>query len=75
MDQAIVLIALGVMFLGGLAADHLGRMTRLPRVTVLLIFGLLVGQSGFGLLPETSIRLVRAHLGRRTDHGGVFAWR
>lgn len=52
MDQAIVLIALGVMFLGGLAADHLGRMTRLPRVTVLLIFGLLVGQSGFGLLPE-----------------------
>ena len=52
MDQAVLLIALGVLFLGGLAADRIGRMTRLPRVTVLLLLGLLVGQSGFGLLPE-----------------------
>lgn len=52
MEQAILLIVLGVLFLGGLAADHIGRITRLPRVTILLLLGLLVGQSGFGLLPE-----------------------
>ena len=52
MDQAVLLIAFGVLFLGGLAADHIGRITRLPRVTILLLFGLGVGQSGFGLLPE-----------------------
>ena len=51
MDQAIVLVTLGVLFLGALGADHLGHMTRLPRVTMLLLLGLLVGQSGFGLLP------------------------
>lgn len=52
MDNAILLIALGVLFLGGLAADHVGRVTRLPRVTILLLLGLFVGQSGFGLLPQ-----------------------
>ncbi|PWJ16950.1 cation:proton antiporter [Jannaschia seohaensis] len=52
MDQAVLLIALGVLFLGGLAADYIGRTTRLPRVTILLLLGLLVGQSGLGLLPE-----------------------
>ncbi|MXQ09239.1 cation:proton antiporter [Alphaproteobacteria bacterium GH1-50] len=54
MDQAIVLVTLGVLFLGGLAADHIGHLTRLPRVTMLLLLGLLVGQSGLGLLPEQS---------------------
>ncbi|PRY81910.1 cation:proton antiporter [Marivita geojedonensis] len=54
MDQALVLITLGVLFLGGLAADHVGRVTRLPRVTLLLLLGLLLGQSGFGLLPDQS---------------------
>jgi len=52
MDQAILLIALGVLFLGGLATERIGRVTRLPRVTILLLFGLVVGQSGFGLLPD-----------------------
>ena len=46
--------ALGVLFLAGLVADQLGHATRLPRVTMLLLLGLLVGQSGFDLLPETS---------------------
>lgn len=54
MDQAMVLVTLGVLFLGGLAADYVGRMTRLPRVTMLLLLGLVVGQSGLGLLPEQS---------------------
>lgn len=54
MDQASLFIVLSVLFLGGLAADHIGRITRLPRVTILLVFGLLMGQSGFSLLPEAA---------------------
>lgn len=50
MEQATALITLGVLFLAGLAADHVGHLTRLPRVTMLLLLGLLVGQSGLGLL-------------------------
>ncbi len=52
-DLAVPLIVLGVLFFSGLAADRIGRRLRLPRVTLLLGFGLLVGQPGFGLLPET----------------------
>ena len=59
MDQAFVLITLGVLFLGGLAADHVGRVTRLPRVTLRLLLGLLLGQSGFGLLPD---QVVNGHV-------------
>lgn len=51
MDHEYLLITLGVLFLGGLAADQIGRMTRLPRVTMLLLLGLAVGQSGLDLLP------------------------
>jgi Kef-type K+ transport system membrane component KefB len=35
----------------GLVADTLGRRTRLPRVTLLLLIGIAVGPSGFGLIP------------------------
>lgn len=54
MDQALLLITLGVLFLGGLVADQVGHLTRLPRVTMLLLLGLLVGQSGLGILPEAA---------------------
>lgn len=40
-----ILVTLGVLFLVGLAADALGRRTRL------LVCGLAVGQSGFDLIP------------------------
>ncbi len=52
MDQALLLVTLGVLFLGALAADHLGRLTRLPRVTLLLLLGLVAGESVLGLLPH-----------------------
>ncbi|MFQ6546387.1 cation:proton antiporter [Aestuariibius sp. 2305UL40-4] len=52
MDIAPLLITLGVLFLAGLAADEAGRITRLPRVTMLLILGLLAGEAGLGLVPE-----------------------
>ena len=51
---AIALLTLGVIFLAGLAADVLGRRTRLPRVTLLLLLGVCVGPLGFDLFPESS---------------------
>lgn len=45
------LLTLSALFLAGLAADTLGRRTRLPRVTLLLSAGLLAGNAGFDLLP------------------------
>ncbi|SNS47805.1 cation:proton antiporter [Jannaschia aquimarina] len=52
MDLALTFTAFGVLFLAGLAADQLGRLTRLPRVTMLLILGLLAGEAGFDLIPD-----------------------
>ncbi len=50
-DVAINLVTLGGILLAGLAVEMLGARTKLPRVTLLLLLGLLVGSSGFGLLP------------------------
>lgn len=44
--------ALGLIFLLGLATDFLGSRTRLPRITLLIIFGIVIGEHGFALLPE-----------------------
>ena len=52
MELAFFLICLGGLFLLGLAADTVGRLTRLPRVTMLLLLGLLFGNAGLGLIPE-----------------------
>ncbi|MCI5094887.1 MAG: cation:proton antiporter [Rhodobacteraceae bacterium] len=49
--EALTLIALGLLFLAGLAADQIGKRTRLPRVTLLLGCGVLAGRSGFDLIP------------------------
>ena len=49
-----VYITLGLLLLLGLATDLLGRRTSLPRVTLLLLFGFLLGQSGFDVLPASS---------------------
>ena len=51
-ELAKILITLGSLFLLGLVTDELGRRTPLPRVTLLLIFGVLIGPSAFDLLPE-----------------------
>lgn len=52
-QHAITLIILGLLFFVGLLADTLGRRLRLPRVTILLAIGLLIGRAGFDLLPDT----------------------
>lgn len=53
MDSAALFVTLGVLFLAGLVADQVGRVTRLPRVTMLLLLGLMAGHSGFDLIPDT----------------------
>lgn len=50
MIDPYALLTLGVLFCAGLAADQLGRRTRIPRVTLLLICGLAAG--AMGLLPD-----------------------
>lgn len=47
----LTLLTLGILFLVGLAADEIGRRTRLPRVTLLLLAGVVAGRSGLDLVP------------------------
>jgi Kef-type K+ transport system membrane component KefB len=51
MDMHFALLALGGLLLVGLAADEIGRRTHLPRVTLLILFGVAAGPSGFDFLP------------------------
>jgi Kef-type K+ transport system membrane component KefB len=51
MDLPVLLLALGALLIVGLATDEIGRRTRLPRVTLLILFGLAVGPAGLDLLP------------------------
>ena len=52
-DNAVFLITIGALLLSGLAADYIGRRTVLPRVTVLLLFGMLLGRQGLDLIPAS----------------------
>lgn len=52
MELALLFVTLGALFLAGLVADQLGRATRLPRVTMLLLLGLLAGNAGLDLVPR-----------------------
>ena len=51
-ETAEVLLAIGGMMLLGMMTDMLGRKTFLPRVTLLLLFGMLIGPNLLNLLPE-----------------------
>lgn len=51
MEHSIILITLGVLLLTGLALDTLGQRTRVPRVTLLVLFGILIGPSVLNLIP------------------------
>ncbi|MHA7815040.1 MAG: cation:proton antiporter [Pseudohaliea sp.] len=46
-----LLLTLGGVFLLGLVTSTIGRRTFLPRVTLLLLFGVLIGDAGLGLIP------------------------
>lgn len=49
--SAQILITLGALLLLGFLTDGIGRRTFLPRVTLLLIFGIAIGPAGLDLLP------------------------
>lgn len=52
-DLTLMLLLLGVIFLVGLAAEWLGRLTPLPRVTLLIIAGVILGPSLLGWLEPS----------------------
>ena len=51
--NAEFLLAIGAFLLLGLAADALGRRTIVPRVTVILCCGVLIGDEVLNLVPES----------------------
>ncbi|MEZ5750955.1 MAG: cation:proton antiporter [Paracoccaceae bacterium] len=55
MTQAEALIVIGAVLLAGLAADMVGRATRLPRVTLLMVIGIAVGRPGLDLVSDAAI--------------------
>lgn len=52
MNWSAAIISVGGLFLTGLVLDEIGRRTRLPRVTLLILFGVLIGPAGLDLLPH-----------------------
>jgi len=50
-DLHLTLLTLGSLLLLGLVTDAIGRGTRLPRVTLLVLFGAAIGPPGLDLLP------------------------
>jgi len=82
-DHATILISLGALLLLGMATDGIGQLTRLPRVTLLLLFGFLIGPGMLDLLPEHSegwfelitgiaLSMVGFLLGGKLSRSGIF---
>jgi Kef-type K+ transport system membrane component KefB len=46
------LLTIGGILLLGLFTSYIGRRTWLPRVTLLLLFGVVIGQSGLNIIPQ-----------------------
>lgn len=55
-ETAAILIALGSLLVLGIATDYLGKHTFLPRVTLLLLFGVLVGPGILDIIPEVILQ-------------------
>ena len=53
-DSAAILMPLGAVLLASLGLEALGRRTRLPRVTLLILFGFIAGPQALGLIPAHS---------------------
>ena len=49
---ARALLVIGSLLFLSLGADYLRQRVPIPRVTILLLFGLLIGPTGFDLLPD-----------------------
>lgn len=51
-EHALFLSTIGAFLLLGLAADALGRRTVFPRVTLILLCGIVIGDQGLDFIPE-----------------------
>lgn len=51
-EHSRTLVLLGSLFLAAMSIEVLGARTRLPRVTLLILFGCGIGPSGLDLLPD-----------------------
>ncbi|MDW4551178.1 cation:proton antiporter [Defluviimonas sp. D31] len=56
MTGAATLIAIGVLFLAGIAVDAFGRRAHVPRVTLLVLLGVVAGPPVLDLLPPALAR-------------------
>jgi Kef-type K+ transport system membrane component KefB len=54
MPSPITLTTLGLLLLGGVAIDYVGRHSFIPRVSALIMFGALAGPSCLDILPGMS---------------------
>lgn len=50
-SPGVVLVTIGALLLLGYVAEAIGRRTPAPRVTIMVLFGVAIGPSGFDLLP------------------------
>ncbi len=53
-DIGITLLTIGGLLVLGLVTDVLGKHTQLPRVTFLIVLGILIGPAVFDVLPDIS---------------------
>ena len=67
------LIALGGILRLGLVTDSLGRRTHLPRVTLLLIFGVIIGEDLLDIIPSVFSDRFEIIADMSAAHGGIFA--
>jgi len=52
-DTAEFLLAIGGILLLGMSCDFIGKKSSLPRVTLLLLFGVLIGQQVLDFIPQS----------------------
>ncbi len=50
-DEGLILAAIGILFLGGLALDAFGRIVHVPRVTLVMLLGAFLGPPVLDILP------------------------
>lgn len=53
MDYGATLLAIGGLLLAALALDYVGRRTGIPRVSLLVAVGIVIGPAALDLVPET----------------------
>jgi Kef-type K+ transport system membrane component KefB len=84
MTPEIVMLAVGLLFLAGLALDAVGHLVHVPRVTLLILLGVLVGPPGLNWLPidiesahevlaPTALTMVAFLMGGSLDRGTLAA--